>query len=99
LPWHQPNWMKQQLAWLAGERTSLVPASAPYEPGSSQQSLLLEIDGDQWWGQTTDGQRWPLITLEPAIHSVLPDLHGRWIELEGRPNPFGPWWRINRLCP
>ena len=99
LPWHQPNWMKQQLAWLAGERTSVVPASAAYEPGSSQESLLLEIDGDQWWGQTTNGQRWPLITLEPAIHSVLPDLHGRWIELEGRPNPFGPWWRINRLCP
>ena len=99
LPWHQPGWAQQQLDLLTGESAPLPPASAPSEPASCQQRLLIQIDGDCWWGDSESGERFALITLEPQVQQVLPDHHGRWLDLEGCANPFGPWWRINRLCP
>ena len=99
LPWHQPGWAQQQLDLLTGESAPLPPAPAPSEPGSCQKRLLIQIDGDRWWGDSESGERFPLITLEPQVQQVLPAYHGRWLELEGCANPFGPWWRINRLCP
>ena len=99
LPWHQPGWAQQQRDLLNGESSPRPPAPAPSEPGSCQQRLLIQIDGDRWWGDSESGERFPLITLEPQVQQVLPDHHGRWLELEGCANPFGPWWRINRLCP
>ena len=99
LPWHQPDWAQLQLDRLDGESTQHQPATAPREPASQQQRLLIQIDGERWWGDTESGQRLPLITLEPQVQQVLPDQHGRWLDPEGSANPFGPWWRVNRLCP
>ena len=99
LPWHQPNWAQHQLGLLNGEPLSVEPASAPTEPGSCSQRLLISIEGDRWWGETSSGERWPLITLEPQVHQALPVRHGCWVDLEGCANAYGPWWRINRLCP
>ena len=99
LPWHQPDWAQLQLDRLDGESTQHQPATAPHEPASQQQRLLIQIDGERWWGDTESGQRLSLITLEPQVQQVLPDQHGRWLDLEGSANPFGPWWRVNRLCP
>ena len=99
LPWHQPNWTQLQLDWLHGGSTQHQPACAHSEPASQQQRLLIQIEGERWWGESESGERFPLITLEPQVQQVLPDQHGRWLDLEGCSNPFGPWWRINRLCP
>ena len=99
LPWHQPNWAQHQLDGLSGDQHSQDPAPAPSEPGSQEQRFLIQIEGESWWGETTDGKRWPLITLEPNVQRALPDCHGRSVVLEGFTNPFGPWWRVSRLCP
>ena len=99
LPWHQPGWAQQQLDLLTGESAPLPPSSAPSEPASCQQRLLIHSDGERWWGDSESGERFALITLAPQVQQVLPDHHGRWLDLEGCANPFGPWWRINRLCP
>ena len=99
LPWHQPNWAQHQLNGLSGDQHCQDPAPAPSEPGSQEQRFLIQIEGESWWGETTDGKRWPLITLEPNVQRALPDCHGRSVVLEGFTNPFGPWWRVSRLCP
>ena len=41
-------------------------------------------------GRQRIGERFPLITLEPQVQQVLPDHHGRWLELRVAPIPSAP---------
>ena len=92
-------WRRQQQALLAGaDPTSIVPSEAPAEP--AEQSCVMHLDciePQRWIGITNSGERWPLISLEPAVQQQLPLLAGQSVQLLGRANPWGPWWRINRV--
>ena len=99
LAWHDPQWRQQQQALLAGaDPTSIVPSEAPAEP--AEQSCVMHLDciePQRWIGITSSGERWPLISLEPAVQQQLPLLAGQSVQVLGRANPWGPWWRINRV--
>ena len=98
LAWHDPQWRRQQQRLLAGEELRLQPSEAPAEPGEQSCVMQLEcIEPQRWIGITSSGDRWPLITLEPAVQQQLPLLAGQSVQLLGRANPWGPWWRINRV--
>lgn len=105
LPWHDPRWLQAQQRWLRdgpSEAHPLAggdPAEAPPEPGEVEVVMELSIEAaDRWWGCSA-GQRWPLISLEPAVQQQIASFNGKSLRLRGRANPWGPWWRINRLCP
>jgi len=105
LPWHDPRWRQAQQRWLEDGPTEAdalaggSPAEAPPEPGEEEVVMELSIEAaDRWWGCSA-GQRWPLISLEPAVQERIASFNGKNLRLRGRPNPWGPWWRINRLCP
>jgi hypothetical protein len=102
LAWHDPTWPELQrraLDGLAQRRRDDPPPVAPVEPGEEALTLELNLEAEErWWGW--DGQRrWPLITLEPSVRSSLPRWQGRCVTVRGRPNPWGPWWRINGVEP
>jgi hypothetical protein len=102
LAWHDPAWLEQQRGALDGlgrRSDGKAPPAAPAEPGEEAISLELNLEAEgRWWGW--DGQRrWPLITLEPSVRAALPRCHGRRVTVRGRPNPWGPWWRINGVEP
>ena len=100
LAWHDPNWQVVQEQLIDGSIPSIQPAVAPPEPGEEFVAMEIAIDSDDaWFGVDPNGQRWPLITLEPAVMSSLPLAHGKRQTLVGKPNPWGPWWRINRVLP
>lgn len=105
LPWHDPRWLQAQQRWLRdgpSEAHPLAggnPAEAPPEPGEVEVVMELSIEAaDRWWGCSA-GQRWPLVSLEPAVQQQIASFNGKSLRLRGRANPWGPWWRINRLCP
>jgi hypothetical protein len=105
LPWHDPRWLQAQQRWLRDGSTEAHPlaggnpAEAPPEPGEEEVVMELSIEAaDRWWGCSA-GQRWPLISLEPAVQQQIASFNGKSLRLRGRANPWGPWWRINRLCP
>ena len=105
LPWHDPRWLQAQQRWLRdgpSEAHPLAggnPAEAPPEPGEVEVVMELSIEAaDRWWGCSA-GQRWPLISLEPAVQQQIASFNCKSLRLRGRANPWGPWWRINRLCP
>ena len=105
LPWHDPRWRQAQRRWLqegppeAAPLAGGNPAEAPPEPGEEEVLMELNIEApERWWGSSA-GQRWPLISLEPAVQQQIAGFDGKSVRLRGRANPWGPWWRINRLCP
>jgi hypothetical protein len=75
-----------------------LPTAAPPEP--HEQLFVGRFDGNLEQGytlETSDG-RWPLITLEPALHAHLADLaSGTLLQAIGCANPWGPWLRLSRL--
>jgi hypothetical protein len=75
------------------------PASAPAEPGERLWRGELEPDGEGGYSLRTERRRWPLITLEPALHHWLLDQQRqRPVALIGCANPWGPWLRVSRLA-
>ena len=75
------------------------PASAPAEPGEQLWRGELEPDGEGGYSLRTERRRWPLITLEPALHHWLLDQQRqRPVALIGCANPWGPWLRVSRLA-
>ena len=105
LPWHDPRWLQAQQRWLRdgpSEAHPLAggdPAEAPPEPGEVEVVMELSIEAaDRWWGCSA-GQRCPLISLVQAVQQEIASFNCKSLRLRGRANPWGPWWRINRLCP
>jgi hypothetical protein len=92
--------------WLR-DRGGVGPASvAPSEPGERLWQGELRPDGQGGFSLVlADGmpacqgsQVWPLITLEPALHTWLLAQEGpRNVALIGCANPWGPWLRVSRL--
>ena len=100
LAWHDPHWRDLQQQLIDGENPRIQPAVAPAEPGEESAWMQISIEAeDGWFGLDAAGRRWRLITLEPAVVHVLPLAHGQHRQLVGRANPWGPWWRINRVLP
>jgi len=93
--------------WLR-DRGGVGPASvAPSEPGERLWQGELRPDGQGGFSLVlADGmpacqgsQVWPLITLEPALHTWLLAQEGpRNVALIGCANPWGPWLRVSRLA-
>ncbi|NBQ18327.1 MAG: FAD-dependent oxidoreductase [Synechococcaceae bacterium WB5_2A_257] len=99
LAWHSPAWRQTQLCALNDKKTAVTPTDAPPEPGEYSQEMELNINSeDQWFGYC-GSKRWPLITLEPMVRKQITKLDRKKVTVVGRWNPWGPWWRINRLLP
>lgn len=68
--------------------------------GDGQGSVQLDTRPDSPAGA---GRRWPLITLEPALHHWLAEAAERAaaepVRLLAVANPWGPWLRVTRLQP
>jgi hypothetical protein len=114
-PWHHPAWRMRQRAVLdapsllgadggwcgdAGGGEAGAVDAVPCEPHEQPWSGTLIPDGEGGYKlELADGQRWPLITLEPTLN--------RWLRQQERPaaatligcrNSAGPWLRVSRLA-
>ena len=82
-----------------GNLAALDPTSAPAEPGERLWQGELDPDGEGGYGLLVGRRRWPLITLEPALHHWLREQRQRRpVALIGCANPWGPWLRLSRLA-
>nr|WP_259731505.1 FAD-dependent oxidoreductase [Synechococcus sp. CS-1325] len=109
--WHHPEWRLRQLAALDGparlettgcwsEARPPSPAEAPAEPHQQEFRGTLKVDGSGSYRLQTEGQDWPLITLEPGLHRWLQQQDdGCQLALVAVANPWGPWLRASRLLP
>jgi hypothetical protein len=69
------------------------------EPGERLWQGELDPDGEGGYGLRVGQRRWPLITLEPALHHwLLEQRQRRPVALIGCANPWGPWLRVSRLA-
>jgi hypothetical protein len=107
-PWHHPHWRERQLTCLhhpdrldrSGCLTSplLPPSQAPAEPHEQLFSGIFTGDPQHGYALDTNGERWPLITLEPQLAAHLAQLPaGSTLQAIGCANPWGPWLRLSRL--
>jgi hypothetical protein len=109
-PWHHPRWAERQRRVLddpslLGSDGHFGGAAAPrpqagcYEPLESLWQGWIHPDGSGGYSFSNGAGRWPLITLEPALHQWLAGLdQPREVELIGCLNPWGPWLRASRLA-
>ena len=108
-PWHHPRWAERQRRVL--DDPSLLasngrfegaspprPQSGSSEPLESLWQGWISPDGSGGYSFSHGAGRWPLITLEPALHHWLAGLdQPQEVELIGCLNPWGPWLRVSRL--
>ena len=109
-PWHHPRWAERQRRVLDdppllgsngrfGGGTAPRPQSGSSEPLESLWQGWISPDGSGGYSFSNGAGRWPLITLEPALHHWLADLgQPQEVELIGCLNPWGPWLRVSRLA-
>ena len=112
-PWHHPAWRQRQRAVLedpsklqsdgswGGEASAAdAGASVPQEPHEQLWSGTLIPDATGGYSlETNEGQRWPVITLEPALNRWLGQQeHAAPVALIGCCNHAGPWLRVSRLA-
>jgi hypothetical protein len=110
-PWHHHQWRERQLAVLnapdrlqADGSLDQVPAQlrvdrGPSEPGEELFSGELVRQADGAFVLDSATERWPVITLEPALHAWLVGVDKPMaVELIGCRNPWGPWLRASRLA-
>ena len=72
-----------------------APDQTPPAPHQQQQSGRIQRPDDARFVLETNGNTWPLITLEPAVASWLADLEsGSKADLRVVRNPWGPWLRV-----
>ena len=108
-PWWHPNWRRAQLMALdspddlddQGKLTGAnslkrpTPDQTPPAPHQEQQCGRIQRPDDARFVLETNGNTWPLITLEPAVASWLADLkNGSTVDLRVVRNPWGPWLRV-----
>jgi hypothetical protein len=109
-PWHHPQWaarlrsvldQPEQLEHPGIQKPSgLNLPDPPRERGEQLLEGQLEPDGIGGGTLHTGSTRWPVITLEPALHQRFKDLdRPRAVRLWGCLNPWGPWLRATRLAP
>lgn len=111
-PWHHPSWAQRQRQALDdpgqldgrghlsdGAGGLLNPRQAPAEAAERLWQGELRHDEEGGYTLMVDGQPWPLITLEPALHAwLLGQERPTRAELIGCANPWGPWLRVSRLA-
>jgi hypothetical protein len=107
-PWHHPHWRASQeqalMQGLPPEEWNVNPAEHQSNSGANPHERLwrgaLTPDGTGGFSlTTTDGDSWPVITLEPVLNGWLRNLDGpTQVELMGCLNPWGPWLRATRLA-
>ena len=101
-PWHHSQWRDRQTSAL--EQRELTRAT--YQTSASGD----EVSGDEVSGvihpdhhggfhfEARNGERSPLITLEPAVNALLQELTGPTsVTLRAEHNPWGPWRRVTAV--
>lgn len=110
-PWYHPQWRQRQLACLADparlsdrgqldlpQQRAAAPLLPPPEQGERRWQGVLVGEADGSFALHTQGERWPLITLEPAVHHWLAQqASGSVVALAAVANPWGPWLRVTRF--
>lgn len=112
VPWHHPQWAQHQMAALedpsrlsggncSSDQQALDPKLTPEQPNEQLLEGELHANGEGGYSlQLQHGSAtWPLITLEPAIHHWLGQQEpSQPVRLIGHLNPWGPWFRVNRVA-
>ena len=111
-PWHHPAWRQRQRAvlddpsrlssdggWCGDGSPADDGDSVPQEPHEQPWSGTLIPDGMGGYSlDAEDGQRWPVITLEPSLNRWLQQQEcAAPVSLVGCRNSAGPWIRVSRL--
>ena len=110
-PWHHPQWQVRQLQSLDRAREAVeadlkgqdagpvAPGGGGHSPQAQTWSGRIEVEGHERFSlRCSDGQTWPLITLEPGMHHWLSRLeNGEQTQLIATCNPWGPWLRVSGL--
>jgi len=77
----------------------LSPYAGAPQPGERAYSGTVIPDGSGGYSLEMESGRWPLITLEPALHHWLAaQTSPRAVALIGCVNAWGPWLRVSRLA-
>ena len=100
-PYRAPVWLPGgNLQTIYAALFADAGASVPQEPHEQLWSGTLIPDSTGGYClDASDGQRWPLITLEPALHHWLGlQEHPTPVALVGCQNHAGPWLRVSRLA-
>lgn len=111
-PWHHPDWAQHQRAILRdpGSLSEQGMLTTPGQhgvervihqaPPERHEHLVvgtLRGSFEEGYRLESASQSWPLITLEPAMHTLLQDTPaGTPLRLIGCPNRWGPWLRVTR---
>jgi hypothetical protein len=111
-PWHHPDWAQHQRAILRdpGSLSEQGVLTTPGQhgvgrvihqaPPERHEHLVvgtLRGSFEEGYRLESASQSWPLITLEPAMHTLLQDTPaGTPLRLIGCPNRWGPWLRVTR---
>ena len=112
-PWHHPQWSERQAAVVADPQRMLEGDRWPRDSDASgfdrNKRPLHHPRATRWSGRLvpdqtggftlhqSDGNSWPVITLEPSVHDWLSTLDQPVDTcLIGTANPWGPWLRISQ---
>ncbi len=95
---------QQVQAVLSGDRRAPAAVTPRWDAGGPPLATagpvhlegVVEADGSGAYKMTcTNGDIWPLITLEPSVQTWMAGLRGRTnAKLTGVLNPWGPWLRV-----
>ena len=108
-PWHDPRWRERQWSLLAGGSGWPPPGSTEVNaftgpdfgnPGCIQAIGVVAPGSDQTYRlQRENGPMIPIITLEPAVQSVLCEIvQPTRVVIEGTYNCWGPWFVIRGIA-
>ena len=100
LAWNDPSWRDLQQRALHGALTHGEGERPGAQATSRDTACVLRgrihpcADGG-FRLETTDGDHWPVITLEPSVQAWMTTLKGPTpAALRGMLNPWGPWLRV-----
>ena len=108
-PWHHPRWLERQCTLLAGASdwpppgsTTVKPLTGPGfgRPGCIQVVGVVAPGPDQTYRfQRENKPMIPIITLEPAVQSVLREIvQPTRVMIEGTHNHWGPWFVVRTIA-
>ena len=111
-PWHHPQWHQRQLDSLdrplalvesdleIKDSTSVAVPPRGHSPQAQTWTGRVEVVRDDTFAlHCSNGQIWPLITLEPFVHRWMRQLEcSQNVELIATANPWGPWLRVSGLA-
>lgn len=100
LAWSDPFWKDQQHralhgSWVQGEGLMTGAVASARDTGLVLRGCIHPCADEGFRLETTEGEHWPVITLEPSVQAWMTTVEGPTpTALRGTLNPWGPWLRV-----